>query len=134
MDFTAVTAANRPQVNRFIRERWFSTDMILRGAIVDMTKADGILTLDDGQIFGGKHAAGVLRASAEPSAAGFPLQGAVGSDCRSNKRAGGSIANGGRIKRKKKAFLKGIKPSANTLFLRILLRRTATSLFECCEV
>jgi ABC-type polar amino acid transport system ATPase subunit len=45
MDFTAVTAANRPQVNRFIRERWFSTDMILRGAIVDM-----ILTLDDGQI------------------------------------------------------------------------------------
>lgn len=50
MDFTAVTAANRPQVNRFIRERWFSTDMILRGAIVDMTKADGILTLDDGQI------------------------------------------------------------------------------------
>ena len=24
--------------------------MILRGAIVDMTKADGILTLDDGQI------------------------------------------------------------------------------------
>ena len=50
MDFTAVTAANRPQVNRFIRERWFSTDMILRGAIVDMTMADGILTLDDGQI------------------------------------------------------------------------------------
>ena len=50
MDFTAVTAANRPQVNRFIRERGFSTDMILRGAIVDMTKADGILTLDDGQI------------------------------------------------------------------------------------
>ena len=50
MDFTAVTAANRPQVNLFIRERWFSTDMILRGAIVDMTKADGILTLDDGQI------------------------------------------------------------------------------------
>ena len=50
MDFTAVTAANRPQVNRFIRERWFSTDMILRGAIVDMTKADGILTLDDRQI------------------------------------------------------------------------------------
>ena len=50
MDFTAVTAANRPQDNRYIRERWFSTDMILRGAIVDMTKADGILTLDDGQI------------------------------------------------------------------------------------
>ena len=115
MDFTAVTAANRPQVNRFIRERWFSTDMILRGAIVDMTKADGILTLDDGQILEEntpRESSGIRRTLA----AGFPLQGAIGSDCRSNKRAGGSIANGGRIKRKKKAFLKGTKPSANTLF------------------
>ena len=50
MSCAAVTGANRPKVNRCIRESGFSTDMILRGAIVDMTKADGILTLDDGQI------------------------------------------------------------------------------------
>ena len=50
MDFTAVTAANRPQVNRFIRERWFARDMTARGASAVMTMADGSLTLDDGQI------------------------------------------------------------------------------------
>jgi GNAT superfamily N-acetyltransferase len=41
---------NKPVVNAFIKERWFSTDMIIHGEIVDLSKAEGFLLLRDGRI------------------------------------------------------------------------------------
>jgi ribosomal protein S18 acetylase RimI-like enzyme len=49
MRYTAISQLNRKQVNQFLREHWFSTQMVIRGAIVDMTKVDGIIAYDESQ-------------------------------------------------------------------------------------
>lgn len=41
---------NREKVNRFIQKRWFSTDMLIRGEVVDLTKADGFVLFDASEI------------------------------------------------------------------------------------
>ena len=38
-----IDETNRYEVNEFIREQWFSTDMVVRGKIVDLTKVEGIV-------------------------------------------------------------------------------------------
>ncbi len=43
---------NRQEVNNLIEELWFSTNMVIHGEIIDMTKADGIVAYDDSQIVG----------------------------------------------------------------------------------
>lgn len=43
---------NRERVNHFICEHWYSTDMIIRGEIVDMSKVDGIIALENEEIMG----------------------------------------------------------------------------------
>ena len=52
MNLIAITAENRPAVNDFIREHWFSTEMVIRGQVVDMTKVDGFVLLEDDAIVG----------------------------------------------------------------------------------
>ena len=39
----AVCAGNRERVSAFLRERWFSTDMVIRGETVDLSSAEGLL-------------------------------------------------------------------------------------------
>ena len=43
---------NREKVNDFISSQWFSTDMVIRGKVVDMTSVDGIVCYDDKEIVG----------------------------------------------------------------------------------
>ena len=50
MDFQAITPENRAQVNAFIAEHWLSTEMILRGEVIDMTTVDGYFLTQDGTI------------------------------------------------------------------------------------
>ncbi len=50
--FVKISSGNRAAVNEFIREHWFTTEMIVRGRVVDMTKASGIAAMDDGKIAG----------------------------------------------------------------------------------
>lgn len=49
MEFISIGETIRQRVNAFIRAHWLSTDMVLRGEMVDMTKVDGIIALDDAQ-------------------------------------------------------------------------------------
>ena len=52
MRIIPVVAGNRDQVNEFIRSHWFSTDMIVRGDIVDMRTVDGLVAYEDDAIIG----------------------------------------------------------------------------------
>lgn len=52
IQFVAVCAANRERVNDFIRERWFSLHMIVRGRAVDMSGIDGVAAMEDGRLVG----------------------------------------------------------------------------------
>ena len=52
MIFTPVNEENRAFVNVFLMDHWFSTDMVVRGECVDMTKQSGILAMEDGEIAG----------------------------------------------------------------------------------
>lgn len=52
MEYHSIREENRKAVINFIREHWFTTEMIIRGEIVDMTKVDGIVGTEDGKILG----------------------------------------------------------------------------------
>ena len=52
MEYVKIDPQNRKYINFFIAQRWFSTDMIIRGAIIDMTKVDGIVALENGDMIG----------------------------------------------------------------------------------
>lgn len=52
MRFVDINAQNREEVNAFLAARWFSTDMALRGELVDLRRADGIIALENGEIAG----------------------------------------------------------------------------------
>ncbi|HWQ57981.1 MAG TPA: hypothetical protein VN540_03100 [Clostridia bacterium] len=52
MDYIPVTEENRVLVNAFLKERWLSLNMVLRGQIVDMTKVDGVVAVEGGKIAG----------------------------------------------------------------------------------
>ncbi len=43
MEFARINVGNRELVNAFLRAHWFSTDMVIRGRIVDLTHAEGYL-------------------------------------------------------------------------------------------
>lgn len=47
MEFVSINPDNRRQVNAFLEEHWYTTDLIIRGEKVDMTKVDGIIVFDD---------------------------------------------------------------------------------------
>lgn len=52
MELTCIDDRNRMEVNELIKQQWHSTDMILRGGVVDMTKADGIIAYVEKEIVG----------------------------------------------------------------------------------
>jgi Acetyltransferases len=52
MELIAITPENRFTVNDFIREHWFSTEMVIRGQIVDMTRVDGYVLFEEGAVIG----------------------------------------------------------------------------------
>ncbi len=52
MEYVKIDTQNRELINSFIVEHWFSTDMIIRGIIIDMTKVDGIVALEGDNIIG----------------------------------------------------------------------------------
>lgn len=51
-EYVKINTQNREYINSFISEHWFSTDMIIRGTIIDMTKVDGIAALENNSIIG----------------------------------------------------------------------------------
>ena len=52
MNYVPVSPHNRQQINAFIKQHWFTTDMIIRGEIVDMTRVAGIAAMDGDEIAG----------------------------------------------------------------------------------
>jgi len=47
-----ISPHNRQRINAFIEQHWFTTDMIIRGEIVDMTRVEGIVAMDGDEIAG----------------------------------------------------------------------------------
>ena len=45
MEYRRITKENRNQINRFIAEQWISTEMVIRGKIVDMTAVVGLAVM-----------------------------------------------------------------------------------------
>ena len=52
MDTARISKANRQQINDFISSHWFSTDIVVRGEIIDMTFIDGFAIFDHTGIIG----------------------------------------------------------------------------------
>lgn len=52
MDTKVISAENRQLINEFISSHWFSTDIVVRGELVDMTKVDGFVMFDKENIIG----------------------------------------------------------------------------------
>ena len=50
--YTSISQEIRPAANDFLVEHWYSTDMVIRGAIVDLSRAEGFAALEDGEIIG----------------------------------------------------------------------------------
>lgn len=47
-----ITERTRELANKFFIENWYSTDMSVRGEIIDGTKLDGFILLDDNKVIG----------------------------------------------------------------------------------
>lgn len=52
MEIKRITPENRQQINDFIKFQWHSTDMVVRGEIVDMTTIDGFVMYENESIIG----------------------------------------------------------------------------------
>lgn len=52
MDIRTISSENRDQINDFINSHWFSTVMVVRGKLIDMTTLDGFATYEDENIVG----------------------------------------------------------------------------------
>ncbi|MGB4657629.1 MAG: GNAT family N-acetyltransferase [Mobilitalea sp.] len=52
MIFQDVNEQNRYEINQFIQENWYSTEIVIRGKIVDMTLVDGIAVYESNSIIG----------------------------------------------------------------------------------
>jgi GNAT superfamily N-acetyltransferase len=52
MEYIEINNQIREQVNSFIAEQWLSTDMIIRGTIIDMTTVKGIAAMENSNIIG----------------------------------------------------------------------------------
>lgn len=48
----SIREENRALINDFLLKHWYSTDMIVRGQSMDMTKASGLFALENGEIMG----------------------------------------------------------------------------------
>lgn len=52
MDIKTISSKNREQINNFIRSHWFSTVMVVRGELFDMTILDGFVVYEGEKISG----------------------------------------------------------------------------------
>lgn len=52
MDIKIISSENRQQINEFIISHWFTTDMVIRGNIFDMTILDGYATYENEEVIG----------------------------------------------------------------------------------
>lgn len=52
MVFVDICEANRVDVNNFIKMNWFSTDMVVRRKIIDMTLVNGLIVYENEVIIG----------------------------------------------------------------------------------
>lgn len=52
MDIKTISSENREQINDFLNSHWFSTNMVVRGELVDMTTLDGFVVYDGEAIIG----------------------------------------------------------------------------------
>lgn len=52
MEIRVINKENRQQINEFIRTHWFSTDMVVRGEVVDMTVLDGFAAYEGEKLAG----------------------------------------------------------------------------------
>lgn len=52
MDYLPISPHNREQVNAFIERQWLTTEMVIRGEIVDMTAVEGIAAMGGEGIVG----------------------------------------------------------------------------------
>lgn len=41
MEYERINSLNRNRVDAFIRQHWYTTTMIIRGKVIDMTKTEG---------------------------------------------------------------------------------------------
>lgn len=46
MEIINISPENRKRINDFIRSQWFSTDMVVRGEVIDMTILDGFVAVE----------------------------------------------------------------------------------------
>lgn len=51
-DIVKVSDENRKEVNELLIQSWASTDIVVRGKIIDGTKLDGFVVYDDNKIIG----------------------------------------------------------------------------------
>jgi len=52
LEIINISPENRKQINDFIRSQWFSTDMVVRGEVIDMTILDGFVAVESEKIIG----------------------------------------------------------------------------------
>lgn len=52
MDIKEISSENKQQINDFIKSQWFSTDMAVKGELVDMTNIDGFAAYECGEVIG----------------------------------------------------------------------------------
>jgi ribosomal protein S18 acetylase RimI-like enzyme len=52
MIYQNINEQNRPAINQFIQENWYSTVIVIRGKLVDMTLVEGIAVYEANSIIG----------------------------------------------------------------------------------
>ncbi len=52
MEIERISERNRREINRFIKDHWFSTEMVVRGQMIDMAALDGFVMYDNSAIVG----------------------------------------------------------------------------------
>ena len=50
MKFVPISNENREKITSFITDQWLTTEMIIRGEVIDMKQVDGIVCYDDSNI------------------------------------------------------------------------------------
>lgn len=52
MELQRISGQSREKINAFIKAQWYTTEMILRGQVVDMTRAEGFFAQENQEIIG----------------------------------------------------------------------------------
>lgn len=52
MNYSNITEENKKTVMSFLKEQWYTLNMVVSGRIIDMTKVDGIVVFEEDEIIG----------------------------------------------------------------------------------